>query len=302
MSETLVFGHKNPDTDSICSALSYAKILNESGTKAKACRLGKISKETQYILDYLEIEAPELLTSVNDQEVVLVDHNEFGQSVDGIENANIIAVIDHHRVANFHTSGQVLMNIQPVGCTATVLYDIVRNKGITLDKTTATLMLSAIVSDTLLFKSPTCTRDDVFAAEKLNDIAGLDIEKYGLDLLKAGTDLSGFTASELLNIDAKKFTTSNGLFEVAQINVVNIDEFLQDNEKELLVEIDAIIADKSLDCFIVMITDILNSNSLLLIKGPIESKVADAFNVELTDNKAFLEGIVSRKKQIVPFL
>jgi manganese-dependent inorganic pyrophosphatase len=157
--ETLIFGHKNPDTDSICSSLVHEILDKKNGWDTKAVRLGNINKETQYVLDYLGIEAPELIEKVEEgQDVILVDHNEFNQSVDGIEKAKIWGVTDHHRIANFETKEPLYYNAKPYGCTATILFEDFKYFGHTIERKEAVLMASAIISDTLLLKSPTTTR------------------------------------------------------------------------------------------------------------------------------------------------
>ena len=200
-----IFGHKNPDTDSICSSLVSEILYKKSGiSNVEARRLGNVNKETQYILDYLKIQAPELLENVEEgQEVFLVDHNEFNQSVEGIEKAKILRVTDHHRIANFETSEPLYYNAKPYGCTATILFEEFKNNGIEIEKKEAILMASSIISDTLLLKSPTTTEFDKKVLEELGRIADLDIEEYGLEMLKAGTDLDDFSAEELISLDAK---------------------------------------------------------------------------------------------------
>ena len=227
--ETLIFGHKNPDTDTICSALVKEILEKKNGNNlAKAVRLGNINKETQYALDYLKIEAPELLEKVEEgQEVILVDHNEFNQSVDGIEKAKIIEVIDHHRISNFETSDPLFYTARPYGCTSTILYEEFLQRNIKIEKEEAVLMASAIISDTLLLKSPTTTQHDKKALEELAKIAGIDVNEYGLAMLKAGTDLDDFSAEELVNLDAKKLDKDGKKFVIAQVNTVAISEVLK---------------------------------------------------------------------------
>ena len=204
MSKVLTFGHKNPDTDTICSAIVMADMQNKMGVKAEAVRLGEINKETKYVLKYFKAELPRMINKVeNGQEVILVDHNEFQQSVDGIENAKITTVVDHHRIANFETAEPLFYHAEPLGCTATILYRVSKMNNMEIEPKMAGLMLSAIISDTLLFKSPTCTPVDKKIAEELAKIAEVDINTYGLDMLKAGTDLDDLTEEELLTLDAK---------------------------------------------------------------------------------------------------
>lgn len=299
--EILIFGHKNPDTDSICSAMVKEKLNIKNGhNNSKAMRLGEISKETKYVLDYLNLEAPELLEEVEEnQKVILVDHNEFSQSVKGIENAKIIGVVDHHRIANFETSEPLYYTARPYGCTCTILYKDFVEKGLEISKEEAILMASAIMSDTLLLKSPTTTKHDKKALEELEKIAGIDIKSYGLEMLKAGTNLSDFTAEELINLDAKKIEKNGVGIVIAQVNTVSIEETLERKE-ELEKAINGEIEKQGLDLFILAITDILNSNSQIIALGNKAKVTEKAFGKELENNSMFLEGVVSRKKQILP--
>lgn len=303
MSKILVFGHKNPDTDTIMSSIAMAnleKIIEEKDTKP--CRLGNINKETQYVLNYFDIEEPELLKDVqNDQNVILVDHNEFTQSVDGIENAKIIRVVDHHKIAGFKTSEPLYYTAMPVGSTATIIYDMYKVNNIEIEYKIAGAMLSAIISDTLLFKSPTCTPKDVKTAKELEKILNIDINKYGIDMLKAGTDLSDFSAQELINIDSKTFEKNGIKYQVAQVNTVSINDVLE-NKKEIEEEMIKFIEENNEDMFLLLITDILESNSQIITVGERKDIVEKAFNVKLEDNMAYLAGVVSRKKQVVPVI
>ena len=299
--KVLIFGHKNPDTDSICSSI-VKEILNKKAgwADAKAVRIGNINKETQYVLDYLGIEAPELIERVEEgQEVILVDHNEFNQSVEGIENAKIIEVIDHHRIANIETAEPLFYTAKPYGCTSTILYHEFKIHYCEVERTEAILMASAIISDTLLLKSPTTTDYDRNALEELGKIANINIEEYGLELLKAGTDLDDFSEEELINLDAKGLDKNGTKFVIAQVNTVAIPDVLKRQEK-LEAAINAEIESKGLSLFVLAITDILNSNSEIIALGPKADVVEVAFNKKLENNRAFLEGVVSRKKQLLP--
>ena len=301
--EVLIFGHKNPDTDTICSSM-VKEILNkkEGCEKSRAVRLGNVNKETQYVLNYLELEAPELIEKVEeDQEVLLVDHNEFNQSVDGIEKAKILGVTDHHRIANFETSEPLYYTAKPYGCTSTILFEEFKSNGIEIEKTEAILMASAIISDTLLLKSPTTTDHDRKALEELGKIADINIEKYGLEMLKAGTDLDDFSAEELINLDAKSLDKDGTKLVIAQVNTVSIEDVLK-RQSELEAAINKTIEEKGLSLFVLAITDILNSNSQIIALGTKTDAVEKGFNVKLENNTAFLEGVVSRKKQLIPFI
>lgn len=299
--KTLIFGHKNPDTDTICSSMVKQILCEKSGdTNVKAVRLGNVNKETQYALDYLKISAPELIEKVEvGQKVILIDHNEFNQSADGIENAKIIEVVDHHRICNFQTTDPLYYTAKPYGCTATILYQEFIAKGIEIGKEEAILMASAIISDTLLLKSPTTTKFDEVALGELGRIAGIDINKYGLDLLKAGTDLDDFSEKELINLDAKKFESKGVKCVIAQVNTVSIPDVLTRKAK-LEEEMNNAINEDSIDLFILAITDILNSNSQIIALGNRTDIVEKTCKLE--DNMALLEGVVSRKKQLLPMV
>jgi manganese-dependent inorganic pyrophosphatase len=299
----LVFGHKNPDTDTIASAIAYAELKKQLGVDAEAVRLGEVNGETAYALKHFGIEAPRLVETVADQSegVILVDHNESQQSAADIADAHVLEVIDHHRIANFETAHPLYYRAEPVGCTATILNKLYKENGVEIRKEIAGLMLSAIVSDSLLFKSPTCTEQDVAAAKELAAIAGVDVDVYGLDMLKAGADLSGKTAQDLISIDAKEFTMGGSKVEIAQINAVDVDEVLL-QQAELEAALKEKIVDKGLSLFVLAITDILNNDSVAIALGSKTDAVERAYGVTLENNKALLKGVVSRKSQIVPVL
>ena len=298
-----IFGHKNPDTDSIGSSMVKEILDRKKGTNnVEAKRLGNINKETQYVLDYLNLQAPELLEKVEEgQEVCLVDHNEFNQSVEGIEKAKILSVTDHHRIANFETSEPLYYTAKPYGCTSTILFEEFKNNGIEIEKTEAVLMASCIISDTLLLKSPTTTEHDKKALAELEKIADIDVNKYGLEMLKAGTDLDDFSAEELVNLDAKSLDKNGSKFVIAQVNTVSIEDALK-RQEELETAINKEIETKNLDLFVFAITDILNSNSEVIALGKRVDAVEKGFDKKLEDNKMFLEGVVSRKKQLLPVI
>lgn len=304
MGKVLIFGHKNPDTDSITAAISYAYLKKEIGMDAEPVRLGVVSNETAYALDYFGFEAPRLIDKAAPEasQVILVDHNEKQQSVDDLDDVQVIEVIDHHRIANFETSDPLYYRAEPVGCTATILNKLYKEHGVKIPKDIAGLMLSAIISDSLLFKSPTFTEQDRVAADELAAIAEVDANVYGLDMLKAGADLSNKTLEELLSLDAKEFTLDDGLkIEIAQVNAVDIEDVMK-NQHALEDLIDGVIKEKNLGLFLFVVTDIINNDSIVLALGKEADRACAAFNVSLLDNKATLKGIVSRKKQIVPVL
>jgi manganese-dependent inorganic pyrophosphatase len=297
----LIFGHKNPDTDTICSSIVKEILDKKEGKQnVKAVRLGKINKETEYALNYLKIEAPELIEKVEEGEkVILIDHNEFSQSAEGIEKAKIVEVIDHHRIANFQTVEPLYYTAKPYGCTSTILYNEFVQKNIEIERKEAILMLSAIISDTLLFKSPTCTKYDIEAAKKLAEIANINIEEYGLEMLKAGTDLDEYSEEELINLDAKSLEKNGVKYVIAQINTVSIEDVLK-RQSKLEEAINNEINKKGLNLFVLAITDILNSNSEIIALGNRVDIIEKSCKLE--NNTALLEGVVSRKKQLLPMV
>lgn len=302
MEEMLVFGHKSPDTDTICSSLVMADFQKKLGKNVKAVRLGEPNKETRFALNYFGFEAPELIEKVEDgQEVILVDHNEFSQSADGIENAKIRMVVDHHRICDFLTAEPLYYRAEPVGCTNTILLKMYKEYGFEIDKKIAGIMLSAIISDTLLLKSPTKTDEDEKAVEELAKIAGVDYKEYGLEMLKAGTDLSDYSAEELIGLDCKKCELKDKKAKVAQVNTADIPEMMK-RKAEFEAAISKDIESNGLDLFVFAITDIINSNSQAIVLGKETQIFEKGFNTKLEDNTAFLPGVVSRKKQILPVL
>jgi manganese-dependent inorganic pyrophosphatase len=270
---------------------------------AEPVRLGELNGETEYALKHFNAEVPRLIEKAANevQEVILVDHNERQQSVNDIDQVRVLEVIDHHRIANFETSDPLYYRAEPVGCTATILNKLYKENNVEITKEVAGLMLSAIISDSLLFKSPTCTDQDVQAANELAAIAGVDANSYGLDMLKAGADLSDKTVEQLITLDAKEFQMGDYKVEIAQVNTVDTADVLKLQE-ELELSIHNTIANKGLDLFVFVVTDILTNDSVALALGKETAAVEKAYNVTLENNTALLRGVVSRKKQVVPVL
>ena len=295
MTNILIFGHKNPDTDTICSAIVYNNLKRLQGMDSEAVRLGELNDETKYALEYFNVSTPRLVEELKEgQHVILVDHNEFQQSANGIEKAVIREVIDHHRIANFETAAPLYYRAEPLGCTATILKKIYEEQSVHIDKQMAGLMLSALISDSLLLKSPTCTLRDKVAAEELAKIAGVN-----LAMLKAGASTKDKKAEELITLDAKEFILGDDKLIVAQINTVDEKE-VAERKEELANAINSETSEKSLSAFVFVITNILTSNSEVLVLGAKQDKVAAAFGKTLANDFMTLEGVVSRKKQVVP--
>lgn len=303
MEEILVYGHRNPDSDAICTAIAYANLWNltnkKEGIKAVAVRIGDVNEETKYALNYFGVEAPEYVDNVSSRKIIMVDHNERTQTADGFEEAKVLELIDHHRIMNFKTDEPLKARVEPFGCTSTIVCEMYQEKNITPSKKMAGMMLSAIVSDTLLFKSPTCTEHDVNACKYLADIAEVDLRIYGMDLLKAGTNLSNKTEEQILNMDMKIFELEKGRFGIAQVNTVNEEELLAKKDK-FVEKIDKMLVDLNLEGFMFAITNILTNDSIAVVRGNKVDILEKAFDKKATNDMFKLPGVVSRKKQMVP--
>lgn len=302
MSKVFITGHKNPDTDSICSALSYAALKQAQGVEAVAVRLGEVGKEAQYALDYFQVEAPELIASVEEkQAVMLVDHNEPAQSVDGLDKAELMEIVDHHRLGGLNTANPIFVHIEPVGCTATIITKMFDCQKVELPKKIAGLLLSAIVSDTVLFKSPTCTEQDKAAAEKLAVIAGVNLKEYGMAMLKAGADLGDLTPAQIAKTDSKPFSFGKYKAIVAQISVMDTADILA-KKAELVAAMQELCQNEGYDMSLLMVTDIMEESTELVFVGEPKQLIADAFGKDASGDSIYLPGVMSRKKQIVPQL
>lgn len=297
----LVFGHKNPDTDAIVAAKAYSYLQNKLGADTEAVALGEPNEETQFVLDYFKEPAPRVIKTASNEvdAVMLIDHNEAQQSVDDIKDVQVTHVVDHHRIANFETSAPLYYHAEPLGCSSTIILKEFKQHGVEVPANIAGMMLSAIISDTLLLKSPTTTDEDVAAVKELAKTAGVDYEKYGLDMLKAGTNLASKSDETLISQDAKSFDMNGTQVRVDQVNTVDLDEVF-DREDGLRAAIEKQNKENGYDLFLLMVTNILNSDTRLLVVGEPQSVVEQAFGKKLEDNKMDLPGVVSRKKQIVP--
>ena len=304
MSKVFVFGHQNPDSDAIGSSYGYAYLKRQLGVDAEAVALGTPNEETAFVLDYFGVEAPRVVESALSEgvnQVILTDHHEFQQSISDIKDVEDVEVVDHHRVANFETANPLMMRLEPVGSASSIVYRMFKENNVEVPKEVAGLLLSGLISDTLLLKSPTTHASDPAVAAELAEIAGVNLEEYGLAMLKAGTNLSSKSAEELIDIDAKTFELNGNQVRVAQVNTVDIADVLS-RQEEIEEAINNSIKSNGYSDFVLMITDILNSNSEILALGSNTDKVENAFDFVLENNHAFLEGAVSRKKQVVPQL
>lgn len=303
MSKELVFGHQNPDTDAIVAAKAYSYLQNQLGYDTEAVALGEPNAETVYVLNHFDEPTPRVVTTAKPEvdAVMLVDHNEFQQSISDIEDVQVTHVVDHHRIANFNTDQPLEYRAEPVGCTSTILTNMFAEKDVKIPVQLAGLMMSAIISDTLLLKSPTTTVKDKEALQALAQIADVDYQSYGIEMLKAGTNVDAKSDKELIDSDAKSFDINGKNVRIDQINVVDFDDVLK-RKTSIMEAMNSEAKSENYDLFLVLVTDILNSDSKMIVVGEPVSAVETAFNAKLTDNVMDLPGVVSRKKQVVPQL
>ncbi|WP_220729515.1 manganese-dependent inorganic pyrophosphatase [Apilactobacillus zhangqiuensis] len=303
MAKELVFGHQSPDTDAICAAIEYAYLQNKLGYDVEAVALGTPNEETKFVLDYFGQEAPRVITEASSEvdSVMLVDHNEPQQSVSDIDKLTVTHVVDHHRIADFNTEKPVFYRAEPVGCVSTVLFEMFNEKNVEIPEKLAGLMLSAIISDTLLLKSPTTTDVDKNAVAELAKIAKVDAEEYGIKMLKAGTNVDARSDKDLIDGDAKSFTMGGKAVRIDQINTVDLNDVLKRKE-DLLKAMEEEAKAEGYDLFLVIATNVLDSNSEAIIYGEPKDAVEKAFNQKVSEDTIALPGVVSRKKQVVPQL
>ncbi|TDX48915.1 manganese-dependent inorganic pyrophosphatase [Orenia marismortui] len=298
-----VVGHQNPDTDSICAAVTLANLKQELGEDVEAIRCGKVNAETEFILDKFNIEAPKLVEKLNKgDEVFLVDHNEASQAIAGLEEAELTGVVDHHRIGGLETSGPIYFRNETVGCTSTIITKMYKENNVEITDEMAGLLLSAILSDTVIFRSPTCTEEDKEIANELASQLGLDVEEYGKELFKAGSVVNVLSAKELVTNDYKEYEFAGDTIGVGQIEIMSLDEVNDDKKGEILNAIDEIVEEKGYKFLLLMVTDIIEEGSLLLYNPEAKDIIAEAFDVEVEETEVYLDGVLSRKKQIIPVL
>ena len=233
--------------------------------------------------------------------VILVDHNEKHQSVDGLEQADILEIIDHHRIADIETDKPLYVRAEPVGCTATIIYKLYKEHGMDIDKKNAGLLLAAILSDTLMFRSPSCTVVDKSSAEELAAIAEVNIDEFGTQMFQAGASMENQSVKEILMIDRKQFSIGKYSVYISQINTLDLQSILT-MKKEILEGMLAFCEHERCDLFILLVTDIIKGGSEILLAGNAKELAAQAFNTDISEEQVYLPGVVSRKMQIVPRL
>lgn len=303
-----VFGHLNPDTDAITAALVYARLLTRQGVDAQAFRLGELNFETAFVLREAGMDAPALLPELPaGAAVALVDHNESAQSAPNLAELNVTRVVDHHKLGDLSTAQPAYLRFEPVGCTGTILLKLHREAGLSVEPLDARLMLSAVLSDTLHFRSPTTTQEDRDAVAFLAPVAGIeDVEAYALAMFAAKSDLGDTPAEALLRMDYKVFpfgdVAAPQAWGIGVIETTN-PAYVFGRQAELLAAMDQVKAQDGLAGVLLSVVDILNETNRTLVLSATEGKVlSEAFGVTVDGPVADLGRRISRKKQIVPTL
>ena len=301
-----VFGHQSPDTDATGSAIIWAWYLNEYSTNdAAAFILGDLNTETQFVLSKWEVPTPKLLESVAaGDDVVIVDTNNPQELPDTIADANILEIIDHHKlVGGLSTEIPPTITMRPVACTATVMYDLMEEKVETMPDSIAGVMLSCIISDTLEFRSPTTTPHDKDIAEKLATQLGVDIAEYAAEMFAAKSDISSFTDKGLVTLDSKKFELGDKNIRVSVIETTNPETVLARKQGIVDAIAEVISNESGVDEVLFFIVDILKEEATALTYNDLtKSIISKSFDVAVESDTETLPGIVSRKKQILPAL
>ncbi len=262
-------------------------------------RAGETNNETNFILNYFKTDIPELLENAAGKKVILVDHNEVGQAVDGIENAEILEIIDHHRLGGMKTAYPIRFNAQPVGSTSTIVASEFAANNVKMNSKTASLLLSGILSDTVMFKSPTTTDLDRETAKKLAKEAGLDIQRFGSKVMRAKCDLKGKSVRQIVRGDLKEYEFSGNRVGIGALEIADFDD-AKPMREEMIQEMERTRTENQWTAMILMITDIMRGDSELLLVGQKLDIPEKAFGKTLQDQAIYLDGVMSRKKQVVP--
>lgn len=299
MPETYILGHKNPDTDSIVSAICYSRLKKIKGEETVAARCGKTNTETEFVLNRFNLESPRLLEDATGKRIVLVDHNEYSQAVDGLRDADIVEVLDHHRIGDVQTSGPIDFHVEPVGSTSTLVAGRFMDSDVEMKEGTKGALLSGILSDTVLFRSPTSTERDEEQARRLADDLGLDVEEYGKKMFREKSKLGDKQPEEIVLGDFKEYEMGGGTVGIGQVETVTPGEVL-DRQEEIVEAMERIVDERDYTFLLFLVTDLLNENSEAFFVGDKQEAFEEALDVKLENRTVFLGGVLSRKKQVVP--
>jgi manganese-dependent inorganic pyrophosphatase len=299
-----VVGHANPDTDSVTSAIALAALLKAQGQDAKACMqiaAADLNPESTTVLKRFGLTAPELLTDAAGKEIALVDFSDIAQGPANLASANVVAVVDHHKIGDLTTNNPILFRAEPVGCTGTVLNKMYKEAGVAIPKDIAGGMLAAILSDTVNFKSPTCTDDDKAAVKDLKAVAGVaDTEELFMEMLKAKSAVDGVPAKDLLFRDYKDFDMKGSKVGVGQLELATLDQVA--GVRGELVKAMAAVKAEGRHSVLLMLTDVVKEGTDLVVLSDDPALIEKAFEGKLVDGSMWIPGMMSRKKQTIPNL
>ncbi len=295
-------GHTTPDSDSICSAISLAYLLNEIKREAIPARQGELNPETEFILNKFSFKAPILKTQFKGEELFITDYSDKGQAPKDIDEAIVVGIVDHHKLGDITTSTPLECWIRPVGCTNTIVKEMYDYHRVKIPKNIAGIMMCAILSDTVIFKSPTCTNIDIKTVRELSKICGIeDFGALGMEMFKVKSQVQGVSSRDLILRDYKPFDMFGSAVGIAQLEVVDLSLF-DDVKEGLLKELEAFRVENHLHTACLLLTDIIKEGSEVLVSSSNIEVFEKAFEVKLENNKVWLQGCLSRKKQIIPFL
>ncbi len=299
-----VVGHANPDTDSVTSAIALATLLNAQGMEAKACMqidAANLNPESTTVLKRFGLTAPENLSDAAGKEIALVDFSDIAQGPANLDSAELVAVVDHHKIGDVTTNNPILFRAEPVGCTGTVLNKMFKEAGVAIPKDVAGGMLAAILSDTVNFKSPTCTDDDKAAVNDLKAVAGVDdTEELFMEMLKAKSAVDGVPAKDLLFRDYKDFDMKGNKVGVGQLELATLDQVasIREDLANAMAEVKA----DGRHTVLLMLTDVVKEGTDLVVLSDDPALIEKAFDSKLDGNCMWIPGMMSRKKQTVPNL
>lgn len=299
-----VVGHSNPDTDSVTSAIALAALLNATGQEAKACMqsvAADLNPESAMVLERFGLTAPEEITDAAGKKIALVDFSDIAQGPAGLADAEVVTIVDHHKVGDVTTNNPILFRAEPVGCTGTVLNKMFKDAGVAIPKEIAGGMLAAILSDTVNFKSPTCTEDDKVAVAQLKEVAGVtDTDELFMSMLKAKSSVDGVPAKDLLFRDYKDFDMNGNKVGVGQLELATLDQ-VADIRDDLMKAMEEVKADGR-HSVLLMLTDVVKEGTDLVVLSDDPALVEGAFEGKLENSSMWVDGMMSRKKQTVPNL
>ncbi|KYJ86642.1 manganese-dependent inorganic pyrophosphatase [Sulfurovum riftiae] len=299
---TYIFGHTTPDSDSIIGAISLSYLKNQLGEDCVPTRQGEINPETKWILEKFGYEVPELKTSYAGEKVYLIDFMERSQSPKDIDEATILGIVDHHKLGDLTTNAPLEMWVRPVGCSNTIVKQMFDYYDVEIPKDLAGMMMCAILSDTVIFKSPTCTKEDTKACKELAQIAGIeDYKAIGMEMFIVKSNVLGATPRELVTRDFKDFNMGGNIIGVGQLEVVDLSVF-DTMKADLLEDMKKMKEEGGRHSVLLLLTDIMQEGSQLLVVSDEPEKIENAFDITLENGQVWLKGVMSRKKQIIPFL